>query len=127
MGWFFRKGFSFGPFRINFSKSGVGGSVGVKGARAGVNARGNKYLSLFRHGIGYRKEYGDSEAGERRSRKRRDDAMGWLPTIFLLGFGFAAGLLVGILYGPNLKSQLNTVIQPTPAVTATPLPTKRGR
>lgn|SRR5574341_218570 len=129
MGWFFRKGFNFGPFRINFSKSGIGGSVGVKGARAGINARGNRYVNLFRRGIGYRKEFGDSEAGEGRSRKRRDNAIGWPRTIFLLGIGFAAGLLVGLLYGPDLRSQLNAIIQspPTPTVTVTPLPEKRGR
>jgi len=129
MGWFFRKGFKFGPFRFNFSKSGVGGSVGVKGARAGVNARGNRYIHLFRDGIGYRKEYGSSEAEEGRSRKMWERAGGGARTNFLLAIGFAAGLFVGAFYGPDLRSQLSAIIKPspTPTVIETPLPEKRGR
>ena len=129
MGWFFRKWFNFGPFRINFSKSGIGGSVGVKGARAGINARGNRYVHLFRQGIGYRKEYGDSEAGEGRSRRTRDNTVGWLRTVFLLGIGFAAGLFVGMRYGDDLRSQLNAIVHPspTPAAMVTPTPEKDGR
>jgi len=33
MGFYFRKSKKFGPFRLNFSKSGIGASVGVKAAR----------------------------------------------------------------------------------------------
>lgn len=33
MGFSFRRSSSFGPFRLNFSKSAIGASVGVKGAR----------------------------------------------------------------------------------------------
>ena len=31
MGFYVRKGFNFGPLRVNFSKSGIGLSLGVKG------------------------------------------------------------------------------------------------
>lgn len=48
MGWSFRRSKSFGPFRLNFSKSGIGFSFGGPGARVGVNAKGKKY---FRGGI----------------------------------------------------------------------------
>jgi len=44
MGWGFRKSVKIGGMRINFSKRGIGASVGVKGARFGVNSRG-VYLS----------------------------------------------------------------------------------
>jgi len=44
MGWSFRRSKSFGLFKLNFSKSGVGLSFGVPGARVGVNAKGKKYL-----------------------------------------------------------------------------------
>jgi hypothetical protein len=44
MGWSFRRSKSFGLFRLNFSKSGIGYSFGVPGARIGVNAKGKKYL-----------------------------------------------------------------------------------
>ena len=40
MGFSFRKSKSFGPFRLNLSKSGLGISTGVKGARIGVGPRG---------------------------------------------------------------------------------------
>jgi hypothetical protein len=43
MAWGFRKSIGFGPFRINFSKSGVGASVGIPGLRFGVNSRGQAY------------------------------------------------------------------------------------
>lgn len=55
MGFFFRKSVNFGLFRINFSKSGVGVSTGVKGARVSWGPRG-KYLSLGRGGMYYRKK-----------------------------------------------------------------------
>ncbi len=48
MGWSFRRSKSFGPFRLNFSKSGIGFSFGAPGARVGVGAKGKKY---FRGGI----------------------------------------------------------------------------
>jgi hypothetical protein len=55
MGWSYRKSFGSGPFRINFSKSGVSYSVGVKGARINVGPRGT-YVNLSSHGISYRKK-----------------------------------------------------------------------
>lgn len=44
MGWGFRRSRSFGLFRFNFSKSGIGVSVGVPGARIGINSKGKKYV-----------------------------------------------------------------------------------
>lgn len=55
MGWSYRKSFGSGPFRINFSKSGISYSVGVKGARINVGPRGT-YVNLNSHGISYRKK-----------------------------------------------------------------------
>jgi hypothetical protein len=56
MGFYFRKSASFGPFRINMSKSGLGYSVGGRGFRTGVSARGRRYtsFSLPGTGMGYR-------------------------------------------------------------------------
>ena len=54
MGWFLRKSFGFGPLRLNLSKSGVGYSVGVRGARIGVGPRG-EYVRLGRGGVYYQK------------------------------------------------------------------------
>jgi hypothetical protein len=57
MGFYFRKSVKAGPFRINFSKSGVGLSVGARGARVGVDSRGRQFtqISLPGTGLGYRK------------------------------------------------------------------------
>ena len=54
MGWSWSKSKSFGPFRVNLSKSGVGFSVGGKGFRTGVNASGRKYSTVSVPGTGLR-------------------------------------------------------------------------
>ncbi|MGY6557964.1 MAG: DUF4236 domain-containing protein [Nitritalea sp.] len=54
MGFFLRKSVGVGPLRLNFSKSGIGISGGVKGARLGVNSQGRPYVHAGRHGIYYR-------------------------------------------------------------------------
>ena len=61
MGWYLRKGLNFGPLRINLSKSGLGGSVGVKGFRVGTGPRG-RYLHAGRGGLYYRASL--NEAGD---------------------------------------------------------------
>jgi len=53
MGFYLRKGFTFGPLRLNLSRSGLGASVGVKGARIGVGPRGS-YIHMGRGGLYYR-------------------------------------------------------------------------
>lgn len=53
MGFYVRKSVSVGPFRFNFSSSGVGVSAGVKGFRVGTGPRGN-YISVGRGGLYYR-------------------------------------------------------------------------
>ena len=54
MGLFFRRSASFGPLRFNFSKSGVGASVGVKGARLTLTPKGTTYITVGRDGLYYR-------------------------------------------------------------------------
>jgi hypothetical protein len=54
MGWYLRKSFGFGPLRLNLSKSGLGYSLGVPGARIGANSRGT-YIRMGRGGIYYQK------------------------------------------------------------------------
>lgn len=54
MGFFFRRSASFGPLRFNFSKSGVGASVGVKGARLTMTPTGTTYITVGSHGLYYR-------------------------------------------------------------------------
>lgn len=54
MGLFFRKIKKLGLFNVNFSKSGIGISCGVKGLRVGFNSKG-PYVSAGRNGVYYRK------------------------------------------------------------------------
>ena len=54
MGFYIRKGFNFGPLRLNLSRSGLGASFGVKGARIGVGPRGS-YIHMGRDGLYYRR------------------------------------------------------------------------
>jgi len=54
MGFYLRKSFRAGPIRLNLSKSGIGISGGVKGARLGVGPRGT-YVHAGRGGFYYRK------------------------------------------------------------------------
>lgn len=53
MGFYLRKSVSVGPFRFNFSGSGIGVSAGVPGFRVGSGPRGN-YVHLGRGGVYYR-------------------------------------------------------------------------
>lgn len=60
MGFRFRKSISFGPFRLNFSKSGVGYSFGGKGFRVTKTATGRTRTtaSIPGTGVSYVKETG---------------------------------------------------------------------
>jgi hypothetical protein len=57
MGIRFRKSFKAGPVRVNLSKSGIGFSAGVEGARAGVGPRG-AYIGGGKGGIYFREQLG---------------------------------------------------------------------
>ncbi|MDE3198815.1 MAG: DUF4236 domain-containing protein [Acidobacteriota bacterium] len=70
MGFFFRRSAQFGPFRLNFSKSGVGASVGVKGARVTMRSGGTTYITVGSHGFYYRETL--SRRGGRPQQLRSD-------------------------------------------------------
>lgn len=57
MGFYLRESISFGGIRFNFSKSGIGVSVGVKGFRIGTGPRGN-YVHMGVNGLYYRSSLG---------------------------------------------------------------------
>jgi hypothetical protein len=63
MAFLFRKTIKFGPLHINFSKSGIGVSLGVPGARVGKTATGKTYVSggVPGTGVGYRKYLGSKK------------------------------------------------------------------
>jgi hypothetical protein len=52
MGWGFRRSLKLGPLKLNFSKSGVGYSVGVRGLRVGKDAKGRSYTAASIPGTG---------------------------------------------------------------------------
>jgi hypothetical protein len=54
MGFYFRKRIGLGPFALNFSKSGIGISAGVRGLRAGVSSHRRVYTSAGLPGTGLR-------------------------------------------------------------------------
>lgn len=54
MGFNFRKTIKIGGVNLNLSKRGLGASVGVKGVRVGVNAKGKRYSALSIPGTGIR-------------------------------------------------------------------------
>jgi Protein of unknown function (DUF4236) len=58
MGWYFRKSMNMGGLRLNFSKSGVGASVGVRGFRYGISPNGRRYVRCGMDGIYYQKTLG---------------------------------------------------------------------
>ena len=57
MGWFYKRSAKFGPFRLNFSKSGIGVSAGIRGARVSTGPRGT-YVNLGTNGFYYRQKVG---------------------------------------------------------------------
>ena len=61
MGFYIRKAFNFGPFRINVSKGGLGTSVGAKGLRISSGPRGTS-LHAGRKGFYYRQKLGGPPA-----------------------------------------------------------------
>ena len=64
MGWSWRRSSSFGPFRLNFSKSGMGISAGVRGARLSVGPRGT-YVNVGAGGFRYSHRLGGPGAENR--------------------------------------------------------------
>jgi hypothetical protein len=57
MGFFVRRGFSLGPFRINLSSAGVGFSIRLFGATFGINSRRRPYIRFGKFGLGYYEEF----------------------------------------------------------------------
>jgi hypothetical protein len=88
VGIFFRKSVSLGPVRLNFSKSGVGVSAGVKGLRVGVDSRGKTYATGGRYGLYFRQTLSDGEQANH-SVEAGGHWLGVLVIVFLLGFVIA--------------------------------------
>jgi hypothetical protein len=70
---YLRKSFSFGPLRINLSKSGLGASGGMRGLRIGAGPKG-KYLHAGRGGLYYRKSLNEPAQAQAEDETRADGA-----------------------------------------------------
>lgn len=53
----FRKRLTLGPVNVNLSGKGIGASIGVPGARVGVDARGRKYVATGIPGTGLSQQH----------------------------------------------------------------------
>lgn len=63
MTWRFRRSLKLGPLKLNFSKSGVGYSVGVRGFRVGKDAKCRSYTAASIPGTGlYNRTYGSGSS-----------------------------------------------------------------
>ncbi|MDA3873528.1 MAG: DUF4236 domain-containing protein [Kiritimatiellae bacterium] len=85
MGFYLRKSFRMGPVRLNLSKSGLGLSGGVTGARLGVNSRGRAYVHGGRHGLYYRKHLSGKGATRRQAEQSGCGSMLMLGGMIVLG------------------------------------------
>jgi hypothetical protein len=87
MGWSFRRSKSFGLFRLNFSKSGVGYSFGVPGARIGVNAKGKKYVrgGIPGTGLYYQSSLPDAQPGQAPQSTSSLSPLGILVALIVVG------------------------------------------
>lgn len=67
MTWSWKKALNFGLLRLNFSKKGVGYSLGVRGFRIGRDATGRNYTqtSIPNTGI-YKRNYSGSPTGAKK-------------------------------------------------------------
>jgi S-DNA-T family DNA segregation ATPase FtsK/SpoIIIE len=98
MGFFLRKNIKFGPFRINLSKSGIGVSGGIKGARISAGPRGTQ-LNLGRKSAYYRKQVSS----------RTSRGGGWVARLFAFFFPSRQLETVQLIQSPTT----NMVGEPT--------------
>ena len=68
MGWSFRRSLNLGGgVRLNFSKSGVGVSGGIRGFRFGMSPNGRHYVSCGAAGVRYQQSYGTATQNQPKS------------------------------------------------------------
>lgn len=97
MGIGFRKSMKIGGMRVNFSKSGIGVSTGMKGLRVGVNSKGKSYVSAGTHGIYYRKTFSSSAETRKACSYNSYESSTSNSGCLLWGIGFFCSI-IGIVY-----------------------------
>ncbi len=86
MGLYLRKGFRAGPVRFNLSKSGLGISAGVKGARFGVGPSGT-YVHAGRQGLYYRQYLPSGGSRTSQSNAGPEGLVKFVLAVFAIVFG----------------------------------------
>jgi type II secretory pathway pseudopilin PulG len=113
MGFRFRKSFKMGPLRLNLSKSGVGASLGVRGARIGVGPRGAR-LNVGIPGTGIGWEQRASLAAANQRAVTNTPTSGMSPSTAgcfgCLGFVVLAGGIAAILQAATVEPGTASVI-----------------
>jgi hypothetical protein len=134
MAWRFRRSLKLGPLRLNFSKSGVGTSIGVRGFRVGKDAKGRSYTAASVPGTGlYNRQYSSAskpsaaQSPESAASASTQSEMGNGLKIFL---AFVAGGVVFSIIGAIMSSSPTVSPAPAPAAVSAPVappPTKPAR
>ena len=134
MGWGFRRSLKLGPLKLNFSKSGMGYSVGARGFRVGKDAKGRSYTAASIPGAGlYSRTYSGKAraggAGVGLPAAPAGRSGGITLALGMLALAFMAGGLVVFLVMPRPVPP--PVIPPAalsaPVAPAQPIPAKRRR
>ncbi len=117
MGWRFRRSLKLGPFKLNFSKSGIGYSAGVRGFRVGTDAKGRTYTAASIPGTGLynRAYYGASKAIAQNTAPITD-----APPHPTAGNGLK--LFIAFMLGGVVFSIIGAMMSSSPAVPSTPPP-----
>jgi len=112
MGFFFRRSISFGPFRINFSKNGIGASVGVRGFRTGISSSGRRTtrVSIPGTGVGYQYNHPKEQGEEGAEAPMAPREVKGQPVLL---FAVLLGLLGIILWAASAQAQQRA--KPAPA------------
>jgi hypothetical protein len=110
MGWRFRRSLKLGPLKLNFSKSGVGYSVGVRGFRVGKDAKGRSYTAASIPGTGfYNRQY---QSATKPTAENVDSSTNVSPQA---GTGNGVKLLLAFIAGAVVVSILTAIVSTQPA------------
>ena len=125
MAWNFRRSVKFGPVRLNFSKSGIGTSVGVRGFRVGRDAKGRTYTASSIPGTGiYNRQYSSARTPAVQS---SESTRSPITTPAGTGTGNGLKLLLAFLAGGVVLSIAGALqssppaAQPVPAAVSAPV------
>ena len=93
---YFRKALTFGPFRLNLSKSGLGLSVGITGLRVGIGPTG-PYFHAGKGGLYFRKSLKDIDNTNECIAEETEETPAEPQSIWKKIYIYAANFLVGAL------------------------------